>query len=67
MQENEESQWAWAVNLNRMVRMGVVQRMTDKQRPERREGLGPAEMGEGCSRQREQPGQDLEAGLGLSV
>lgn len=47
MQENEESQWAWAVNLNRMVRMGVVQRMTDKQRPERREGLGPAEMGKG--------------------
>lgn len=45
MQENEESQWAWAVNLNRMVRMGVVQRLTDKQRPERREGLGPAEMG----------------------
>ena len=47
--------------------MGVVQRMTDKQRPERLEELGPAEMGEVCSRQREQPGQDLEAGLGLSV
>ena len=47
--------------------MGVVQRTTDKQRSERLEELGPAEMGEVCSRQREQPGQDLEAGLGLSV
>ena len=44
--------------------MGVVQRTTGEQRLE---GLGPAEMGEGCSGQREQPGQDLEAGLGLSV
>ena len=47
--------------------MGVVQRTTDKQRPGRLKELGPAEMGEVCSRQRKQPGQDLEAGLGLSV
>ena len=42
--------------------MGVVQRTTDKQRSERLEELGPAEMGEVCSRQREQYGKDSELG-----